>query len=165
MPQSSCSEEINSELLRCTSGSVSWKQACRRFLHKAAPTQGILRLFAIVDSASSGHDEALGERQSTWGTRCRFAGVGRLLARGQRAGMSGHRVNSGNAGGFAVHEQSVYGQRNIFAGIAAGGALSSMFWNPATMTQFPGKGIEVGASALFPLPQHSHRGYARRTSI
>ena len=24
-----------------------------------------------------------------------------------------------------------------------------MFWNPATMTQFPGKGIEVGASALF----------------
>ena len=55
-----------------------------------------------------------------------------------------------NAGGFAVHEQSVYGQGTSFAGIAAGGALSSMYWNPATMTQFAGKGIEVGASALFP---------------
>src|SRR5262249_8458606 len=55
-----------------------------------------------------------------------------------------------SAGGFAVHEQSVYGQGTSFAGIAAGGALSSMYWNPATMTQFPGKGIEVGASALFP---------------
>ena len=39
-----------------------------------------------------------------------------------------------NAGGFAVHEQSVYGQGTSFAGIAAGGALSSMFWNPGTMT-------------------------------
>ena len=54
-----------------------------------------------------------------------------------------------NAGGFAVHEQSTYGQGTSFAGIAAGGALSSMFWNPATMTQFPGKGMEVGVSALF----------------
>ncbi|MGC1956085.1 MAG: outer membrane protein transport protein [Pseudolabrys sp.] len=55
-----------------------------------------------------------------------------------------------NAGGFAVHEQSTYGQGTSFAGIAAGGALSSMFWNPATMTQFAGKGLEVGGSALFP---------------
>ena len=29
------------------------------------------------------------------------------------------------AGGFAVREQSAYGQ-----GVAAGGSLSSMFWNP-----------------------------------
>src|SRR5262245_59017610 len=60
-----------------------------------------------------------------------------------------------NAGGVAVHEQSVYGQGTSFAGIAAGGALSSMFWNPATMTQFPGKGIEVGASALFPFSKNN----------
>jgi len=39
-----------------------------------------------------------------------------------------------NAGGLAVHEQSTYGQGTSVAGIAAGGALSSMFWNPATMT-------------------------------
>ena len=44
----------------------------------------------------------------------------------------------------------MYGQGTSFAGIAAGGALSSMFWNPATMTQFAGKGLEVGASGIFP---------------
>src|SRR5262245_17831427 len=60
-----------------------------------------------------------------------------------------------NAGGFAVREQSTYGQGTSFSGIAAGGALSSMFWNPATMTQFPGKGIEVGMSGLFPLADHT----------
>src|SRR5262245_45839939 len=60
-----------------------------------------------------------------------------------------------NAGGFAVHEQSVYGQGTSFAGIAAGGALSSMYWNPATMTQFAGKGLEVGASALFPFASNT----------
>jgi long-chain fatty acid transport protein len=43
-----------------------------------------------------------------------------------------------HAGGLAVHEQSAYGQGSSFAGVAAGGALSSMFWNPATMTQQAG---------------------------
>jgi long-chain fatty acid transport protein len=60
-----------------------------------------------------------------------------------------------NAGAFAIHEQSTYGQGTSFAGIAAGGALSSMFWNPATMTQFAGKGIEVGASAIFPFANNT----------
>jgi long-chain fatty acid transport protein len=41
------------------------------------------------------------------------------------------------AGGFALREQSAYYQGIAFAGAAAGGgpSLSSMFWNPATMTQ------------------------------
>src|SRR5215207_3903500 len=40
------------------------------------------------------------------------------------------------AGGFFIHEQSTYFQGTSFAGAAAGGpALSSMFWNPATITQ------------------------------
>jgi long-chain fatty acid transport protein len=60
-----------------------------------------------------------------------------------------------NAGAFAIHEQSTYGQGTSFAGIAAGGALSSMFWNPATMTQFADKGIEVGASAIFPFANNT----------
>ena len=55
-----------------------------------------------------------------------------------------------NAGGFAIREQSTYGQGASFAGIAAGGALSSMFWNPATMTQFQGIVIENGVSAIIP---------------
>ena len=55
-----------------------------------------------------------------------------------------------NAGGFAVREQSAYGQGSSFAGIAAGGALSSMFWNPATMTQFQGIVSETDVSGIFP---------------
>ena len=47
-----------------------------------------------------------------------------------------------NAGAFAVREQSAYGQGSSFAGIAAGGALSAMYWNPAIITQFNGKTIE-----------------------
>jgi len=43
------------------------------------------------------------------------------------------------AGGFALREQSAAGQGSSFAGAAAGGAgLGSMFWNPATMTQYRG---------------------------
>jgi long-chain fatty acid transport protein len=43
------------------------------------------------------------------------------------------------AGGFALREQSAAGQGASFAGAAAGGAgLGSMFWNPATMTQYSG---------------------------
>jgi long-chain fatty acid transport protein len=52
------------------------------------------------------------------------------------------------AGGFAVHEQSVVGQGASYAGVAAGGALSSMFWNPATITQQSGKSMENGFSGI-----------------
>ena len=52
-----------------------------------------------------------------------------------------------NAGAFAIREQSTYGQGTSFAGVAAGGSLSSMFWNPATMTQFKGIVSENGFSA------------------
>lgn len=55
-----------------------------------------------------------------------------------------------NAGGFAVREQSAFGQGSSFAGIAAGGDLSSMYWNPATMTQAPGIQAEFVASGIMP---------------
>jgi long-chain fatty acid transport protein len=77
-------------------------------------------------------------------------GWGSVLRATSALGLLAIASTQANAGGFAVHEQSVYGQGTSFAGIAAGGALSSMYWNPATMTQFAGKGLEVGASALFP---------------
>ena len=63
-----------------------------------------------------------------------------------------------NAGGFAVREQSVYGQGSSFAGVAAGGALSSMFWNPATMTQVPGIVSETDVSGLLPYAAHTPTG-------
>jgi len=40
-----------------------------------------------------------------------------------------------SAAGFALREQSVYGQGSSFAGIAAGGDISSSFWNPATISE------------------------------
>src|SRR5215813_4082944 len=64
-----------------------------------------------------------------------------------------------DAGGFAIREQSTVGQGDAFAGVAAGGALSSMFWNPATMTQTPGFGIEGnGTGILANVDQHPLAG-------
>src|SRR5262245_29489462 len=51
------------------------------------------------------------------------------------------------AGGFYLHEQSAYFQGTSMAGAAAGGpSLSSMFWNPATITQ-QGLGLSNETSA------------------
>lgn len=68
-----------------------------------------------------------------------------------------------NAGGFALREQSAYGQGSSFAGIAAGGALSAMFWNPAIMTQFKGTTLELSASAI--LAKAEHRNAAGATVV
>lgn len=64
-------------------------------------------------------------------------------------------TTAAHAGGFAIREQSAYGQGSSFAGIAAGGALSSMFWNPATITQFNGKAFEMNATGIMPYSSHS----------
>lgn len=48
-------------------------------------------------------------------------------------------ASSAFAGSFAIREQSATGQGMSFAGVAAGSAgVSSMFWNPATVTMKPG---------------------------
>ncbi len=48
-------------------------------------------------------------------------------------------VNGASAGSFGLHEQSAEALGESFAGVAAGaGGLSSMFWNPANLTQSPG---------------------------
>ncbi len=60
-----------------------------------------------------------------------------LLACGG-AGVLLAASTAANAGGFAVREQSAWGQGMSYAGVAAGGSSSAMFWNPATMTQIPG---------------------------
>lgn len=61
-----------------------------------------------------------------------------------------------NAGGFAIREQSAYGQGSSFAGIAAGGALSAMFWNPAIITQYKGKTVEQDVAGILPSASHSY---------
>lgn len=56
-----------------------------------------------------------------------------------------------HAGSFAIREQSATGQGASFAGVAAGSAgLSSMFWNPATITMRPGFRFEGHATVIFP---------------
>ena len=59
-------------------------------------------------------------------------------------------IAQADAGGFALREQSTYGQGTSFAGVAAGGALSSMFWNPATITQVQGIVSETGMAGIIP---------------
>jgi long-chain fatty acid transport protein len=63
-----------------------------------------------------------------------------------------------NAGGLAVREQSAYGQGSSFAGVAAGGSLSSMFWNPATMTQVPGLQSESVLTGIIPSSTNNPTG-------
>lgn len=60
-------------------------------------------------------------------------------------------IATAEAGGFAVREQSAYGQGSSFAGMAApGDSISSMFWNPAAVTIATGKTVEGNVTAIFP---------------
>lgn len=55
------------------------------------------------------------------------------------------------AGGFALREQSPAGLGQAFAGSAAGaGGLSSMFWNPATITKYEGMQSSIGVTGVLP---------------
>ena len=54
------------------------------------------------------------------------------------------------AGAFAVREQSAWGEGSSYAGVAAGGSVSAMFWNPATTTQTGKFALETSASMIFP---------------
>ncbi len=55
------------------------------------------------------------------------------------------------AGAFGLREQSATAQGYSFAGAASGsGGLSSMFWNPATITMAPGWNSQWSFSAIIP---------------
>jgi long-chain fatty acid transport protein len=59
-------------------------------------------------------------------------------------------TGAAEAGGFGLHEQSTYGLGVAFAGVSAGGTPSSMYWNPATMTQFSGLNSEWDVTGIIP---------------
>lgn len=71
-----------------------------------------------------------------------------LLAVGTFCGLFGLGGGQALAGSFGLHEHSASAQGASFAGVAAGGQLSSMFWNPAIMTQFSGIQMESSYSAF-----------------
>ena len=58
-------------------------------------------------------------------------------------------ATSAQAGGFAVREQSASLQGSSFAGAAAGGDLSSMYWNPAAVTVRDGMNSESHAAVIY----------------
>lgn len=60
-----------------------------------------------------------------------------------------------SAGALAVHEQSSFGQGASWAGVAAGGSLSTMFWNPAVMTQFVGVQSASSYTGFYPNVKNS----------
>ena len=59
-------------------------------------------------------------------------------------------AGTASAGGFAPKEQSALFLGSAFAGSAAGGALSSMFWNPAAVGQFSGINSDSNYSLILP---------------
>jgi hypothetical protein len=76
-----------------------------------------------------GHDTGKLKTVNCLGETMSLRGWGSVLRATSALGLLAIATAQANAGGFAVHEQSVYGQGTSFAGIAAGGALSSMYWN------------------------------------
>ncbi len=65
------------------------------------------------------------------------------------ASISG--VTGASAGSFGLREQSTQAQGLAFAGAAAGsGGVSSMFWNPATLTMNPGIVTEQNLTFIAP---------------
>jgi long-chain fatty acid transport protein len=77
-----------------------------------------------------------------------------LLLAGSAVCILSSATIQAHAGAFALREQSAYAQGTSFAGAAAGGALSAMFWNPATMTQYRGWAVEGDVAAVFPFASH-----------
>lgn len=55
-----------------------------------------------------------------------------------------------SAGGFDIHEQSTVFLGSASAGVAAGGSIGSMFWNPAAAGQFSGVNTESSYTLILP---------------
>jgi len=61
------------------------------------------------------------------------------------------------ASGFQLRDQSGSGQGNAYAGISAGGSdISSMFFNPATLTRFSGNQLQFGLTFIQPTSKFSN---------
>ena len=58
-------------------------------------------------------------------------------------------ITAANAGSFGVREQSAYFQGMGFAGSAAGGDISSMFWNSAATASLDGTNFSSNATLVF----------------
>ncbi len=81
----------------------------------------------------------------------RLAHARPILRAGLAAAVMAAGPSGAQAGSFAIRDQSASAQGQAFAGVAAGAAgLSSMFWNPATMTELPGWQSSAVISLIVP---------------
>ncbi|MET1411360.1 outer membrane protein transport protein [Roseibium sp. HPY-6] len=86
-----------------------------------------------------------------WANKKTFLFASTALALSMVAGAA-------HAGGFALREQSAYYQGTSFAGNGTSGeTISSMFWNPATITA-AGKGLTFESHSSFIAPQSDLNG-------
>ena len=77
--------------------------------------------------------------------------LNKLLLTRVTAGVVMATCSTAQAGAFALREQSAGGMGGAFAGVAAGaGGLSTMFWNPATLTSQPGIQTSAILSGILP---------------
>ncbi len=75
----------------------------------------------------------------------------RLACVSAAALLSGLAVSTeANAGAYGVQEQSTQFEGTSYAGAAAGGDLSSMFWNPAATAALTGMNFSSSATLLLP---------------
>ncbi len=84
----------------------------------------------------------------TWGGKMgksRYVWLACVSAAALLSGLSGAQ-----AGGYGVREQSTQFEGTSFAGDAAGGDLSSMFWNPAATASRDGTNFSSSYSLLIP---------------
>ena len=80
--------------------------------------------------------------------------LSRVLLTGFLFGLPGAAINGlvsseVQAGGFGVREQSAYFLGTAFAGSAAGGQISSLFWNSAATAALPGCNSSSNYTGIF----------------
>ncbi|RUO97481.1 outer membrane protein transport protein [Hyphomicrobium sp.] len=68
------------------------------------------------------------------------------------------------AGGFDIHEQSTVFLGSASAGVAAGGSIGSMFWNPAATGQFSGFNTESSYTLILPNADVSVTSFAGQST-
>jgi long-chain fatty acid transport protein len=73
-----------------------------------------------------------------------------ILAGTSIAALTAVLATSASAGGFAIREQSVESQGASFAGSAAFGGLSSMYWNPAAAANKDGMNFDSNYTVILP---------------
>src|SRR4051794_20865554 len=95
---------------------------------KPAPCTKRRRITGLGQSIGAGQNKDLGDK---------MGGTVRAVMLAATVAILG--VGEAQAGAFGIREQSTEAQGLAFAGAASGsGGVSSIFWNPATITMNPG---------------------------